>query len=1707
MALERNRRRVVGCHLSGRSWAALVATASILVAGAVTLPIPAWGATSPAPKHVAAAVRRASGPRQEAQISRGAQASAPGWSQEPAQTNGPPARFGEGLAFDGNSNQMLMFGGEGLASSAGASSQDCGPPPNNPTGPSVSGQILNVVNQLESDALTSDGSQPLSLQDLDAGMQSLWSAAATSVDSAIEASLPTYGPLVDYLNTAGLCEPDAPAAADVAPLGDTWTWNGQAWSQMTGIAEPPARAFPAMAYDSASHQLVLFGGSDGNALGDTWIWNGTGWSEATPADSPPARLGAAMAYDPDLGQLVLYGGMGANGVDLADTWTWNGTDWTQVDTPPTNDGAGAAPGVPISVNGEWFDLLADAIDDSAGGGFAPPPMVFPSLAFDQATDQMVLWSGTKVPGPEDLIDTACASNIDTCVLPPGQIDFSAFTSGSTTPNDGEMLSWTFSGTQWNLQTPSPSTSCNVSGYTFTGIVCWGAGIPGIIGSTSSSAFTTPPTGDGSTMAYDPATGTLWGYSAAYAGDGFPDGSISPNPVGYPCPSTVTCGNQGYLATWDSTDPWQVQAGGLGDPNLADPQMAFDPATGQMVVFGGYDGVIGTDLEPSAATYVMNPASTTASFAAVPSQPDGHDFSVAPYLSSSSSAPFSVTSKTPAVCSATGELVSPLAAGTCTLKASQAASGESSAGSVTGSVTIGPAPLTVAAPVEVGEVGTSEPSLIPVEVGVVNGDEGSAVGTFSCTSTAPVSGGNLTEAGSWPVTCSGTASANYAPTFTAGSLTVIAPSNQYVYFQPLAGHTYGDAPFDIAVGNTAPEIATLTSVTPGVCTVGAGTLDASDDITTAQVSLVGAGTCSLQASAPEIGIYPAATPVTGSFPVAEQSQSIQESPVPTQTLGSAAWDLSQNALATSGLPVAFISGTPSVCSVSGTLVTGLSAGTCTVTATQPGSADVAAAPTQSLSFAEISLGQSISDFLPVPDQSVGATPVTMDPLATSGLPVTVATSTPSVCTVAPVTGGWSVSSVATGSCTLAATQPGDLTYQSVTVSESFTVAAQSQDIQTEFGGWNSTGQPIVDPVTNGVANELLDVGYYYSASSGLPLDLVSNTPEVCTVNGDQQAVPVTNGQCQITISQPGNATYAPAAPVVLDFLIEGDAQSLYPEPISAEPYGAQFDASGAFLDNDDLPVSVSTTTPTVCSVVGTTVSMLATGTCTLLGLQLGSSEWQPASATDSFTVTKSTQKVSFTNVNPNGGPPQVNGGPFLLTAASTAGLPVTLTTAGACTGMGTGSVLVQATGPGSCTVKASQAGNGDYKSASSVTHKFTWYVGTGSDAWVTSSVPSPVAGQSTTLTAVIESPGVPASSLNGTAEFAAGEESLSPPVVLGTATVTDGVATLKTTALPVDSALDIDVAPDVANATGLVPGQYLPTLNFDVGRAASATSLVLAPTAPTYGQVTKLTASVLRHKPASGTVNSGTVTFTDNGTTLGSTPVHKGAATLSTTALPLGTSAVTASFSGDTDDNASTSPASVVVVGTAPTVTTLSVSNTAPTYGQNPGVTASVKRTTGGAEPAGTVTFSDGITPVATVALSKGKATFPWKSALTVSTHVLRATFNATATDQASTSAKTSFNVAPAQASLDLTANPTSPSAGQTVTFTATVTGAVAPANAPTGIVSVQDGLDVISAPLVDGAATFTVSGLATGSDEVFLLYSGDDNYKQGHTFIVVNVSS
>lgn len=149
-------------------------------------------------------------------------------------------------------------------------------------------------------------------------------------------------------------------------------------------------------------------------------------------------------------------------------------------------------------------------------------------------------------------------------------------------------------------------------------------------------------------------------------------------------------------------------------------------------------------------------------------------------------------------------------------------------------------------------------------------------------------------------------------------------------------------------------------------------------------------------------------------------------------------ITASATATSGLPVTYTTSTPSVCSVSGSTITGVAAGICTIAANQFGNTSYSAATqaTQSITIGQPT--QTIS-FGTAPTVAVGGTG-TVTATATSSLPVTYSSLTPSVCRVT----GSIVTGLTGGTCTIVASQAGNTSFSAATqATQNITIGGGSQ----------------------------------------------------------------------------------------------------------------------------------------------------------------------------------------------------------------------------------------------------------------------------------------------------------------------------------------------------------------------------------------------------------------------------------------------------------------------------------------------------------------------------------------------------------------------------------------------------------------------------------------------------------------------------------------
>ncbi len=151
---------------------------------------------------------------------------------------------------------------------------------------------------------------------------------------------------------------------------ETWIYDirQNTFKNITSGTEPSLRWGLRMVYDTESHRAILFGGSDGRSLktlNDTWAFNfeTNTWTQLSPTINPPPHHFAAMVYHPGADRIILFGGYNLqDSAVLNDTWAYdyNTNSWTDMNPHP-----------------------------------APPPRIYHAMAWDSASNSVILFGGVS----------------------------------------------------------------------------------------------------------------------------------------------------------------------------------------------------------------------------------------------------------------------------------------------------------------------------------------------------------------------------------------------------------------------------------------------------------------------------------------------------------------------------------------------------------------------------------------------------------------------------------------------------------------------------------------------------------------------------------------------------------------------------------------------------------------------------------------------------------------------------------------------------------------------------------------------------------------------------------------------------------------------------------------------------------------------------------------------------------------------------------------------------------------------------------------------------------------------------------------------------------------------------------------------------------------------------------------------------------------
>jgi len=331
--------------------------------------------------------------------------------------------------------------------------------------------------------------------------------------------------------------------------------------------------------------------------------------------------------------------------------------------------------------------------------------------------------------------------------------------------------------------------------------------------------------------------------------------------------------------------------------------------------------------------------------------------------------------------------------------------------------------------------------VTTSTAVVTVSKASGSGTLSGTTTATAVAGVATFTN---LVITGTG--DHVLTFTPATLTAVNSETLTVSLAAQAtlsitslttstkAHPYSQALSITTSGGSGTGATTFAIASGGTAT----TCALSNSTATATITATTVGTCLIQATKAADATYASTTSATATFTFTKATQSISFTDPADITFGASPASLS--ATSTSTLSVAFTTATSGVCTVSGTTVTIVSAGTCTINANQAGNADYEAASQVSQSFTIAKATPSLSSFANV-SKTVGNPAFNLSaPTVANSLPgsFTYTSATTATATIAGAT--VTLGSAGTTVITATFTPTDTANYNSATITMTLTVSA-------------------------------------------------------------------------------------------------------------------------------------------------------------------------------------------------------------------------------------------------------------------------------------------------------------------------------------------------------------------------------------------------------------------------------------------------------------------------------------------------------------------------------------------------------------------------------------------------------------------------------------------------------------------------------------------
>jgi outer membrane protein OmpA-like peptidoglycan-associated protein len=290
-------------------------------------------------------------------------------------------------------------------------------------------------------------------------------------------------------------------------------------------------------------------------------------------------------------------------------------------------------------------------------------------------------------------------------------------------------------------------------------------------------------------------------------------------------------------------------------------------------------------------------------------------------------------------------------------------------------------------------------------------------------------------------------ATYGSSTSAATSIVISKNDQTVSFTDIPNKTFGGSTFSLVASASSGNAVTYTSTTTAKCTVNSSGV----------VTIVAAGTCSISVSQAGNSTYNAAPTITKSFTIAAKTLTISGTTIATKvyngtttpgaiTVGSISGLIGSDTMTATAVVANYALATPGTYTpiVTYTLVAG-----------SVGSISNYSVETQTVSAVISQATQTLTSTFRNATLRVGDAGVVMTTYVTASSSLTPAfvSLTSSVCSIS----GTALTLIATGTCNITASQPGDTNYSAAAdLSDSMTVLAAVVTTPPPSGGGGGGG---------------------------------------------------------------------------------------------------------------------------------------------------------------------------------------------------------------------------------------------------------------------------------------------------------------------------------------------------------------------------------------------------------------------------------------------------------------------------------------------------------------------------------------------------------------------------------------------------------------------------------------------------------------------------